>query len=60
VDHLEDSLKSSGVLMRMYLTDVGESCHNLVDAWVVLHCARSEEADTHHPEGLLRQVEIVA
>jgi hypothetical protein len=55
---LEDPLQCLLALVRVQLGDV--LLHDrLVDARVVLHRARPEEAHAHHPERLLREMEVV-
>ena len=58
-DELEHTLQRLLVLVRMHLGDERLRGHGLRDARVVLHRAGPEQADAHHPEGLLREMQVV-
>ena len=60
VDELEDALERLVVLVRVELGELRPRRERLVEPRVVLHRAGAEQADPHHPERLLREVQVVA
>ena len=60
VDELEHALQRLVVLVRVQLGDLRPRRERLAEPRVVLHRAGAEEADAHHPERLLREVQVVA
>ncbi len=59
VDELEHALQRLVVLVGMQLGDLGARCDLGREPRVVLHRARAEQAHAHHPERLLREMEVV-
>ena len=57
---LEHALQRLVVLVGMQLGDLGPRDELAREPRVVLHRAGAEEADAHHPERLLREVQVVA
>ena len=60
VDDLHGALQRVGMLQGMSLRDFGTIDRVLRHAAVVFHGAGAEEADPHHPQNLLAQVQEVA
>ena len=60
VHELEHALQRLVGLVGVQLRDLGPRDELPGEPRVVLHRARAEEADAHHSERLLREVEIVA
>ena len=60
VDRGEDALKRVLGLVRVELGELRPRRERLAEPRVVLHRAGAEEADPHHPERLLREVQVVA
>ena len=60
VDERENALERLVVLMGVKLRELRPCRERLAEPGVVLHRARPEQADPHHPERLLREVEVVA
>ena len=60
VDELEHALQRLVVLVGVQLRDLGPRDELPGEPRVVLHRAGAEEADAHHPERLLREMEVVA
>ena len=60
VDELEHALQRLVVLVGVQLGDLGPRRELGREPRVVLHRARPEQADAHHPERLLREVQVVA
>ena len=56
----EHALERLCILVWMELCELRPRGQRLADARVVLHRAGAEEADAHHPERLLGQMQVVA
>ena len=60
VHDLEHALHGVVVLVRVDLGDLRPRDDLLAEPRVVLHRARAEQVDAHHPERLLREMQVVA
>src|ERR1700687_424329 len=60
MDDFQNALKGILRLIGMKLGEIGPHRHHLAEPGVVLHGAGSEQADAHHAQRLLREMQVVA
>ena len=60
MDDLDDALQRVLGLIGMKFGEIGAHGHGLAEAGVVFHGAGAEQADAHHAEGFLREMQVMA
>ncbi len=59
MNDFEHALQRIRVLIRMHFSQFGAQCGIFRRLGIVLHCAGSKEADPHHPQRHLAEVQVV-